>query len=698
MAVCPQCKKSYPPEVRLCPADGTSLSVSAVTPKIDVNAVGQTAVAQNTPAPVQPPKSVPTHHATQVRASKTPAPQPARAPLPMPAIGGGQTMAAKTPAPRPAGGPAVNAAPAPVFQEDSGPINLNDSDPASSAKATPAPTGDAEMALGTQVGEYQVTCKLGEGGMGTVFGAVHPLIGKKVAIKVLNPGLSQDDTIVQRFIQEARSVNQIGHRNIVDIFAFGQLPSGRQYFVMEHLHGKSLKERLDEGPLPYAEAFTILLEVGDALSAAHAEGIVHRDLKPDNIFLTQSKRGGVRTVKLLDFGIAKLLRAEEGGAAIQQTRTGTSMGTPLFMSPEQCLGKPVDARTDIYSIGVIMFELFTGQLPFPGPSYIETVNGHISQPPPNPGELADLPASLSALILHCMEKDQTKRPQSIDEVRATINQVAAEMGSTNRHTSGQHSNLGSVTPVRKTPVPPSSVAAPVPTPVPAADPSAPIPLAPPPRRPAVTYALVALGVGAVVVAAAVMLKPSKAPPAADAVPRVSLQVLSEPAGAAVIIEGKRQALRTPSVFDVAFAHELKVRVEAPEYAPYEEVVKLHDGETAFAMMASLKPLHVAGGHLQVRSNALQATWTIDGKPAGDGSSMLNVQELAPGDHLLRVEAKGFDPREATITIQSRQLASFEWNLVPTGHGHHDAKTVKPKPVTAHSTTGEDDNATSGWHP
>src|SRR5207248_131774 len=155
----------------------------------------------------------------------------------------------------------------------------------------------------------------------------HPVIGKRVAIKVLNPGLSQDDSIVQRFTQEARSVNQIGPKNIVDIFASGQPPSSRQHSATEPLPSTSLQAPPDEGPLPYAEAFTILLEVGDALSAAHAEGIVHRDLKPDNIFLTQSKRGGARTAKLLDFGIAKLLRAEEGGAAVHQTRTGMSMGT-----------------------------------------------------------------------------------------------------------------------------------------------------------------------------------------------------------------------------------------------------------------------------------------------------------------------------------------------------------------------------------
>src|SRR5262249_20889468 len=150
---------------------------------------------------------------------------------------------------------------------------------------------------------------LGKGGMGVVFAGVQPVIGKKVAIKVLNEELSRDSQMVHRFIQEARAVNQIGHRNIVDIFSFGQLPTGQQYFVMEHIPGETLASRIESPPMPtFEEAFAILMEVCDALVAAHGEGIVHRDLKPDNIYLATIK-GGTRQVKILDFGIAKLLNA-----------------------------------------------------------------------------------------------------------------------------------------------------------------------------------------------------------------------------------------------------------------------------------------------------------------------------------------------------------------------------------------------------
>jgi serine/threonine-protein kinase len=212
-------------------------------------------------------------------------------------------------------------------------------------KAGDERVGDgAQLAAGTAVGEYVIDGKLGEGGMGTVYAATHPLIGKRAAIKVINLGLTTDGTAVQRFIQEARAVNQIRHGNIVDIFSFGELPDGRRYFVMEYLEGVSLADRVKEGGMSLREAIEILDQVCDALEAAHEKGIVHRDLKPDNVFLVRT-RGGRSVVKLLDFGIAKLSTT----GSMQKTRTGIVMGTPAYMSPEQGRGKSVDPRTDIYA-------------------------------------------------------------------------------------------------------------------------------------------------------------------------------------------------------------------------------------------------------------------------------------------------------------------------------------------------------------
>jgi eukaryotic-like serine/threonine-protein kinase len=232
------------------------------------------------------------------------------------------------------------------------------------ALAQPATDETAELAAGTAIGEYVVEGKIGEGGMGVVYAATHPVIGKKAAIKVISHSLSRDTDAVQRFIQEARSVNTIRHINIVDVFAFGQLPDGRRYFVMEWLQGSSLAGRIAGGPMPPFEAVEVLDQIADALEAAHEKGIVHRDLKPDNIFLVDV-RGGRQLVKLLDFGIAKLM--DEGGV-INRTRTGMMMGTPGYMSPEQARGVRVDHRTDVYALGAIAFELLTGKLPFDGES------------------------------------------------------------------------------------------------------------------------------------------------------------------------------------------------------------------------------------------------------------------------------------------------------------------------------------------
>jgi serine/threonine-protein kinase len=271
--------------------------------------------------------------------------------------------------------------------------------------------------VGAQIGEYRVTGLIGEGGMGTVYSGEHPLIGKQVAIKVLKPALSEDPDAMSRFLAEAKAVNTIRHPNIVDIFAFGSLAEGEQYFVMELLVGRSfaafLKERTT---VTYADALPILDAILDALHAAHARGIVHRDLKPDNIFLADKPSGGF-LVKLLDFGIAKFT---EDAGSVGRTRTGVPIGTPLYMSPEQCHGRDVGVQSDLYSLGVIMYEMFTGRPPFNGKSIIELVNAHVMEEVPRPSEFVTFPEELERLILWCLEKDRTARPASAARLRELL--------------------------------------------------------------------------------------------------------------------------------------------------------------------------------------------------------------------------------------------------------------------------------------
>jgi serine/threonine-protein kinase len=269
---------------------------------------------------------------------------------------------------------------------------------------------EPDVAEGTKVGEYRVDGKLGEGGFGAVYRAEHPVIGKAAAIKVLNRQFSANPEIVSRFVAEARAVNQIRHRNIIDIFAFGQLPDGRHYYVMELLRGATLDRYLAErGRLTVAEAAPLIRGIARALAAAHAAGIAHRDLKPENVFIADGEDGPYP--KLIDFGIAKLLG--EGAPTSHKTRTGAPIGTPYYMSPEQCRGRGVDQRTDIYALGVLIHVLLTGALPFDGGDMIDVFMKHISEAPPRMSEVcADVPAALDEPVLRMLAKHADERPQT----------------------------------------------------------------------------------------------------------------------------------------------------------------------------------------------------------------------------------------------------------------------------------------------
>jgi len=290
-----------------------------------------------------------------------------------------------------------------------------------------APAGaDESLKEGDVVGEYKVIALLGEGGFGTVYSGIHPMIGKSAAIKVLKREFSAKAEMVSRFLAEARAVNQIRHRNIIDIFSFGVLADGRHYYVMELLEGTTLDRHLKArgGRLPPEEAISILRPLARALGAAHTHGIAHRDLKPENVFLTADDDG--RPIpKLLDFGIAKL--AGDLGAQ-HKTRSGIPMGTPSYMSPEQVHGRGVDHRTDIYAFGVVVFELLTGRLPFDGESMIDVMVKHASVAAPKLTDFAPLAPELDAPVLTMMAKDPAARYQSVIEAMDALTEAAARAG------------------------------------------------------------------------------------------------------------------------------------------------------------------------------------------------------------------------------------------------------------------------------
>ena len=272
-----------------------------------------------------------------------------------------------------------------------------------------------DLKEGSPVGEYEIQTQIGEGAMGTVFSAIHPLIGKKVAVKVLKPELCANQASIDRFVQEAKAVNQIGHPNIVDVFLLGELPDGRAYMVMEWLRGEDLKTRLARGPMAVEDACDILDGIARALDAAHAKQIVHRDLKPDNVFLHRVDDGPLM-VKLLDFGIAKLVRVTPG---TEKTQTGNMLGTPRYISPEQARGIQVDHRSDIYSLGVMAYEILAGRPPFQGETAMDLVVKHLSEPPPPLGQFTKVPKSLEQCVMAMLEKDPSRRP-SLEEVRGIL--------------------------------------------------------------------------------------------------------------------------------------------------------------------------------------------------------------------------------------------------------------------------------------
>jgi eukaryotic-like serine/threonine-protein kinase len=280
---------------------------------------------------------------------------------------------------------------------------------------TPPP----DLLIGQTIGNYLVTQKLGEGGMGAVYLAEHPSIGKKVALKVLHAEFSNNQDIAARFFNEAKAVNDIGHPNIVDIIDFGiiQAGPGREqlvYFIMEYLAGLTLAQLIRaEAPLPPERALGIALQVADALTASHQCGIIHRDLKPDNIMLLQ--RGRERDfVKLLDFGIAKLTSDQPGS---RRTRAGVLMGTPAYMSPEQCEGRGnTDHRTDVYALGIVLYEMLVGRVPFIGEGYGEILVQHLTQPPLPLSQYRMMNPHVEAVVMKALEKRVDLRYPTMDEM------------------------------------------------------------------------------------------------------------------------------------------------------------------------------------------------------------------------------------------------------------------------------------------
>jgi eukaryotic-like serine/threonine-protein kinase len=278
-------------------------------------------------------------------------------------------------------------------------------------------------------GRYVVEAVLGEGGMGVVYRGRHKVIDKKVAIKVLRGDMARNKEITERFLQEAKAASSIGNPHIIDISDFGTLPDGSTYFVMEFLAGKSLTDVMAEvRPMPLPRLLEIAKQIATGLSAAHEAGIVHRDLKPDNVIVLQRSVAGSTApgrdfCKILDFGIAKV-----GGEASRLTQAGSIFGTPHYMSPEQAAGTEVDRRTDIYALGIILYEMASGKVPFDADNFMGILTQHMYKavvPIQALVPAPDISPGLDALIQKCLSKKPDGRYASMDRLIADIEKVEA---------------------------------------------------------------------------------------------------------------------------------------------------------------------------------------------------------------------------------------------------------------------------------
>ncbi len=326
--------------------------------------------------------------------------------------------------------------PAPVLASDEGPrpavVLASDED------ARPAPNATASMRTRKPLrsgkgavlgGRYELLEKIGAGGMGDVYLARHIDLDRMVAIKILGLEFTRKQELVKRFNREARAASMIRHDNIVDITDFGRTDDDVPYFVMEWLEGEDLAATLQrEGPMHWERARRIVLQILAALEAAHAHGVIHRDIKPSNCFRLHL-RGNPDYVKVLDFGIAKIKSNEgEEDSGAPKTGTGVVMGTTDYMSPEQAQGFRLDPRTDLYSVGVILFELITGQLPFTGTGPLGSLIKRVSEPPPSPRELApdaDISAPLERLVLKSLAPDVDQRFQSARDFAYALEHVGS---------------------------------------------------------------------------------------------------------------------------------------------------------------------------------------------------------------------------------------------------------------------------------
>ncbi len=527
------------------------------------------------------------------------------------------------------------------------------------ASAAAGASAGARLEAGDKAGDYEVVRFIGAGAMGDVYEGVQPVIGKRVAIKVIKPALASSEEALARFTREARAVNKIDHPNVLDVFAYGQLPDGRLYLVMDLLEGQSLRAYLAErGALSLPEMLAILRPICEALAAAHDQHVVHRDLKPDNVFVAGGTGGGAPRVYVLDFGIAKFLHDEAASRGVETlTGEGAWIGTPLYMAPEQWSSEDVTPRSDIYALGVIAYQMIAGTTPYQAKSLPALMEKHFHAEVPalSTGSGPAVPEALDAAIKRALAKAPEDRFGSARELLAAVSAAV-----------GGASVVGNVAAAAAT-------ARPSLRPFPAARPGG----AGSRRR--LVYAGLGVGVVAVAVAVgAIALRDdtgaaeSNGPGTARPGNVLSVAVTSSPKGAVVYCNGRKFGV-TPTTIEIEGGAHGLLRLTKPGYATFETEITR---ETHDIVSYDLQPITQFEGVWRRPDGVLRVFKRKGERIAGyevsaveDDPSFLHFFEFLPSDDPSAVvfgAVKDYVDDRADNEISCHIPLHAEYRYVPDG--------------------------------
>jgi serine/threonine protein kinase len=513
---------------------------------------------------------------------------------------------------------------------------LPSADEGASATKTYVPLSFPSFSAGSTFAErYQIIEELGKGGMGVVYKVLDKVINERIVLKILRRDISEDEKMIERFRNELKLARKISHKNVCRMFDIGQ-DKGLFYITMECVSGEDLKSTLDRvGPLSVGKAIKILKQVCRGLAEAHRLGVIHRDLKPQNMII-----GREGEVRILDFGIARSTMTRG------VTETGMTIGTPEYMSPEQAMGEEVDLRSDIYSLGVVMFEMLTDTLPFRGETAVAIALNKRENPPPNPRSLnPQIPPDLGALILRCLEKDRNRRPASAEEVLEALERIERSVPTTESVVAARTTKSLKAKNRKMILIPAAAVA------VIAALVSAYLIFKKPPDGGTGTSKRVAGSIG-------------------------KFEVKATPAEAKIYIDGQDYGAATGKWDLTAGAHE--IRVQAPRHQGRIDHIEIAAGKTTIKDYA-LDPFY----YLVVKSKPDKASVYIDGTLMG--TTPTEAIELPKNSCVLKI-VKGASVSEDTVVLEAGKAKTVEWTLGQPGVAENQTKRVEDTAKRAGQTS------------